>query len=241
MLDKKSSVSTPHNSAHRGDIAETVLLPGDPLRARFVAESFLENAVQYNGVRGMLGYTGSYRGKKVSVQGTGMGGPSIGIYAHELIHNYGVKRLIRIGSAGGLQDNLAIGDILLACSASFDSAIGEHFIEKGTIAPAADFTLLIAAEAAARKLSLPVKGGPVLSSDFFYHPKGLAYLKSWKRAGIVAVEMEAASLYLNAMYGGVQALCILTVSDLPFQGESASTEMREKGLGRMVELALELV
>jgi purine-nucleoside phosphorylase len=231
---------TTHNNAKLGDIAESILLPGDPLRAKYIAENYLENAVCYTQVRGMLGFTGTYKGVRVSVQGTGMGGPSMGIYAYELIHGYQVKRLIRIGSAGALQDSLHVGDIIGASAASYDTDYSRSWNLPGTITPAASFSLLLAAKLAADKRDQPITIGPILSSDQFYTPNGTDDLIPWKRAGLLAVEMEAASLYLTAQAAGVEAVCLLTVTDLPFTGEQLSSADREQSLDTMIRLGLQV-
>jgi purine-nucleoside phosphorylase len=231
-------VPTTHNSAKHGDIAESILLPGDPLRAKYIAENYLEHVVQYTNVRGMLGFTGTYKGERISVQGTGMGGPSMGIYAYELIHGYGVKRLIRIGSAGALQDSLRLGDLIGASTASYDTDYNRQWHIPGTIVPAASFQLLLAASQAAESFGLSLKIGPILSSDLFYTPNGTEDLKPWKRAGLLAVEMEAASLYLTAQAAQVEALCLLTVSDLPFTGGEMTSKEREQSLDDMIRVGL---
>ena len=231
---------TTHNGARRGDIAESILLPGDPLRAKYIAEHYLEDAICYTQVRGMLGFTGTYRGVRVSVQGTGMGGPSMGIYAYELIHAYQVKHLIRIGSAGALQDTLSLGDLVMASAASYDTDYSRHRQLPGTIVPTASFSLMLTAYEAARQQNLPLKVGPILSSDQFYTPNGVQDLVTWKKAGLLAVEMEAASLYLTAQTGGARALCLLTVTDLPFTGAEFSSEQRERTLDSMIRLGLDV-
>ncbi len=233
-------VPTAHNQANKGDIAETILLPGDPLRAKFIAETYLEDAVQYTKVRGMYGYTGFYKGNRVSVQGTGMGGPSMAIYSYELIYGYGVKRLIRIGSAGALQDSLQLGDLIGATATSYDTDYNRQRHLAGTIAPAASFNLLLAAKMIADKKNLSIDFGPILSSDQFYTPQGVEDLIPWKEAGLLAVEMEGASLYLTAQSAQVEALCLLTISDLPFSGGELSSEEREKSLTQMIELGLDV-
>ncbi|MFA7225327.1 MAG: purine-nucleoside phosphorylase [Sphaerochaetaceae bacterium] len=233
-------VPTVHNSAKEGEIAQTILLPGDPLRAKFIAENYLDNPVNYSQVRGMLGYTGTYKGQRVSVQGSGMGAPSMAIYAHELIHGYGVKRLIRVGSAGGLHPSLKVGDLIGASAASYDSNFNQQLNIRGTITPAASFNLLKKAHQIAGTKGIPLKVGVVLSSDLFYTPEGTKALEGWQDLGILAVEMEAATLYLEAQMGNVEALALLTVSDLPFTGEKMSAQEREQTLSEMIELALEV-
>lgn len=231
---------TVHNGAAFGEIAETVLLPGDPMRAKFIAEQFLDDAKLYSRVRGMYGYTGSYNGKRVSVQGTGMGGPSMGIYSYELIHAYNVKRLIRIGSAGALQAHLELGDLVGVTAAHYDTDYARQFGVPGTLVPAGSFELLQAAARAAAEADIPLRMGTVLSSDMFYHLDGTDALRPWVNVGTLAVEMEAASLYVNAQAANVQALCLLTISDLPFGNAEMTSEQRERSLTAMIRLALQV-
>jgi purine-nucleoside phosphorylase len=228
-----------HIGAAQGEIAQTVLLPGDPLRAQFIAEHFLEDAKRYTEIRGMYGFTGSYKGKRISVQGTGMGAPSMGIYAYELIHAYGVRNLIRIGTAGALQDDMALEDVVIGMSASYDTAIANQYGTPGVIAPTAAFPLLHLAYSKAQALQIPVRVGNIFSSDLFYHESGLDSLLPWKKMGALAVEMESASLYLTAQRAGVQALCIITISDLPFSGASSTAMERQTAFTRMMQIALE--
>jgi purine-nucleoside phosphorylase len=233
-------IPTPHiEVAQQGVIAETILLPGDPLRARFIAEHFLEQPLQWNGVRNMLGYTGLYRGKPVSVMGSGMGMPSIGIYSYELIHFYGVKNLIRVGSCGAYQPDIKVLDIIIGMSASTDSNYASQFNLPGTIAPTASWELLQKAVRVAEEKGYPVRVGNILSSDIFYDDDPDAW-KQWARMGVLAVEMEAAALYLNAARAGVNALCILTVSDSLVTHEQVTAEERQKTFTQMMEIALEL-
>ncbi|MDO5038633.1 purine-nucleoside phosphorylase [Clostridium sp.] len=234
------NVPTPHNGAKLGDIAETVLLPGDPLRAKYIAETFLENPVQYNTVRGMLGYTGTYKGKRISVQGTGMGIPSIGIYSYELIHFYGVKNLIRIGSAGAINEDLKTRDIVVGIGSCTDSNYASQYNLPGTFAPTASYELVEKAVNTARNLNIDVKVGNILSSDVFYGDEGLEGLRKWQKMGVLAVEMESAGLYMNAARAGVNALCILTISDCPFTGEVTTAEERQTSFTEMMKIALEL-
>ena len=234
------NVPTPHNGAKLGDIAETVLLPGDPLRAKYIAETFLENPVQYNTVRGMLGYTGTYKGKRISVQGTGMGIPSIGIYSYELIHFYGVKNLIRIGSAGAINEDLKTRDIVVGIGSCTDSNYASQYNLPGTFAPTASYELVEKAVNTARNLNIDVKVGNILSSDVFYGDEGLEGLRKWQKMGVLAVEMESAGLYMNAARAGVNALCILTISDCPFTGEATTAEERQTSFTEMMKIALEL-
>lgn len=228
---------TVHISANKGDIADTILLPGDPLRAKFIAENFLENVVCYNEVRGMYGFTGNYKGKKVSVQGTGMGMPSIGIYTHELISHYGVKNLIRVGSCGSFQENVKVRDVILAIGASTNSRYIHQYNLPGYYAPTASFELIEKAKKSAEKKEISVKVGNVLSSDIFYDDDADAWTK-WAKMGILAVEMEAAALYMNAARLGANALAILTVSDSLVTGESTTSQEREKTLVDMIEVGL---
>lgn len=232
-------MSTPHNEAKEGQIAKTVLMPGDPLRAQFIAENYLENPVCFNHVRNMLGFTGTYKGKEVSVMGGGMGMPSIGIYSYELFQFYGVENIIRIGSAGGYADDLKLGDLVIGMGASTNSNFASQYNLPGTFAPIADYDLVRKAVEAAEKLSVPVKVGNILSSDVFYEDNSDAKLE-WKKMGVLAVEMEAAALYMNAARLGKKALCMLTISDHLFTGEELSAEERQVGFRSMMEVALEL-
>ena len=235
-----NSVPTPHNNAKLGEIAETVLLPWDPLRAKYIAETFLENPVQYNTVRGMYGYTGTYKGKKISVQGSGMGIPSIGIYSYELIHFYGVKNLIRIGSAGAISENLKPYDVVIGMGACTDSNYASQYNLPGTYAPIASYELLDKAVNAAKELNIETHVGNILSSDVFYGEEGLEGLRKWQKMGVLAVEMESAGLYMNAARAGVNALCILTISDCPFTGQVTTAEERQTAFTSMMKIALEL-
>jgi purine-nucleoside phosphorylase len=231
---------TVHINAKKGDIAETILLPGDPLRAKHIAENFLSNTKCYNTVRGMYGFTGTYKGKSISVQGTGMGMPSMGIYSYELIKEYGVKNLIRIGSCGSYQKDVCVRDVILAISASTNSKYQHQYNLPGSYAPTASFELLMKAKQAADKMNLSVKAGNVLSSDIFYDDDKDAW-KKWAKMGVLAVEMEAAALYMNAARLKANALAILTVSDSIVTGEATTSEEREKTLTDMIKIALELV
>lgn len=230
-------MGTAHNSANPGDIAKTVLMSGDPLRAKFVAEQFLENPVCFNEVRGMYGFTGTYRGKRLSVMGHGMGCSSVGIYTYELFHHYDVDNIIRFGSAGGLTDDVNLMDIVIASGAGTDSNFGQqYFFPKGYVPPAS-FELLETAVQTSRELNIPVKVGSVYSTDFFYH-KDDAHEKM-RDAGLLAVEMEAAALYINAAEAGKKALTILTISDHLFSGMELPPEQRQTGFLNMMKLALE--
>ncbi|QYA25237.1 purine-nucleoside phosphorylase [Gramella sp. MT6] len=226
-----------HIEAKKGDIAETVLLPGDPLRAKWIAETFFENSVCYNDVRGMLGYTGTFEGKKVSVQGTGMGIPSAMIYCHELIKEYGVKTLIRVGSAGAFQPDLNLMDIVIAMSASTNSSVNRDRFNGADYAPTADFDLLMKAVEYAREHKIDFRAGNVLSSDIFYDDDP-DYYKKWADHGVLCAEMETAGMYTLAAKFGVKALSILTISDSLVNGEEVSSEVRENKLNEMVRIAL---
>ena len=232
-----SNVPTPHNGAKEGEIAKTVLMPGDPLRAKFIAETYLTDAVCFNTVRNMLGYTGMYQGKRVSVMGGGMGIPSVGIYTYELFNFYGVENIIRIGSAGGIADNVHVRDVVIGMGACTNSNYAAQYNLPGTFAPVASYDLLKGVAAAAEKLNVHTVIGNVLSSDTFYDDNADA-LSAWKKMGVLAVEMEAAALYMNAARAGKNALCLLTISDCPFTGESLSAQERQTGFTQMMEIAL---
>lgn len=230
---------TPHNTAIQGQIAETVLLPGDPLRAKFIAENFLSDVEQFNAVRNMFGYTGTYNGKKVSVMGTGMGCPSIGIYSYELIHMYGVKNLIRIGSCGSYDPKLELFDIVLAMGASTDSNYASQYNLPGTYSATASWDLLSRAKSVADENNIPATVGNIVTSDIFYHDQPESW-KLWAKMGCVAAEMETYALYCNASRAGVNALTILTVSDSIAREAETTPEQREKGFKDMMKIALEL-
>lgn len=230
-------MSTPHNSAKKGDIARTVLMPGDPLRAKFIAENYLENPVCYNEVRGMLGFTGTYKGIPVSVQGSGMGMPSMGIYSHELYSEYDVENIIRIGTAGSIAENVNLRDIIIGVSASTNSNYGIQYRLPGTYAPTASWKLIAAAVKSAEEKGCPYHAGNILSSDTFYDDANS--LGDWAKMGVLAVEMESAALYMNAARAGKNALCILTVSDCPFKGLATTAEERQTSFRDMMEIALE--
>ena len=227
-----------HINAKQGDIASTVLMPGDPLRAKFIAETFLENAVCYNEVRGMYGYTGFYKGKRISVQASGMGVPSISIYAHELITSYHVKNIIRIGTCGSLQENVKIKDVIIAMASSHDSNINLQRFEGMTYAPTASFDLLKKAYDAAEKLDIKVKVGNIFTTDTFYHDNPKDW-KRWADFGVLAVEMETVGLYTLAAKHNVHALTILTVSDSLVTGEATSAAERQTTFTQMMNIALE--
>ena len=232
---------TPHNEALPGSIAKTVLMPGDPRRSQFIAETFLESPTLVNNVRGVHGYTGTWKGVPVTVMASGMGIPSIGIYSWELFSEYDVDNIIRIGSAGALQDDLALLDVILAQGACTTSNYIENFGIRGSFAPIADFTLLSAAKDAAAALGVNVRIGNILSSDNFYSPFGLAAEDNakWKRMGVLGIEMEAAGLYANAAHFGKRALCICTVSDHLYRPEMLSPEDRQLGFSQMITIALD--
>jgi len=227
-----------HIGAKENEIASTVLLPGDPLRAKFIAENMLENAVCYNEVRGMYGFTGTYKGKKVSVQGTGMGIPSISIYANELITQYNVKKLIRIGTCGSINADVKVRDVILGMSACTDSNINNIRFKGMDFAPTANFGLLKNAYDSAKDLNIIPKVGSVLTSDTFYADEENAW-KIWAKFGVLAVEMETAGLYTLAAKYGVEALSILTVSDSLVTGELTTAEERQTTFKQMIEIALE--
>lgn len=233
-----SNTPTPHNGAKVGDIAKTVLMPGDPLRAKFIAENFLEDVVCVNTVRNMLGYTGTYKGQKITVMGGGMGMPSIGIYSYELYHFYDVDNIIRIGSAGGITDDIKLRDIVIGMGASTNSNFAAQYKLPGTFAPIADYELLRKAVNAADENNIKYVVGNVLSSDTFYDDNSEAN-SLWKKMNVLAVEMEAAALYMNAARAGKKALCILTISDHVFTGESLSAEDRQISFKDMMKIALE--
>ena len=230
---------TPHNAAQMGDIAKTVLMPGDPLRAKYIAEHYLTDVTCYNTVRNMLGFTGYYKGKRVSVQGSGMGIPSIGIYSYELFNFYDVDQIIRIGSAGALQDHMKLMDVVIGMGACTDSNYAYQYGLPGTFAPIADYELLNQAVETAKRQGTNVIVGNVLSSDVFYNAMGNVN-DLWRGMGVLAVEMEAAALYMNAAKAGKKALCMLTISDHLYTGEHLSAEDRQLGFKKMMEIALEL-
>lgn len=232
-------MATPHIGANKGDIAETILLPGDPLRAKFIADTFLEDVVQFNGVRNMFGYTGTYKGKKISVMGTGMGVPSIGIYSYELIHFYGVKNLIRVGSCGAIQKDLKLYDVILGIGASTNSNYAHQYNLPGTYSATASWELLEKAKKVADEKGTHVTVGNILSSDTFY-TEDSTEVERWAAMGVLAIEMEAFGLYCNAARAGVNALCVLTVSDSIVNNEVTTAEEREKSFTKMMEIALEL-
>lgn len=230
---------TPHIDAKLGDIAKTVIMPGDPLRAKFIADNFLENVKCFNTVRNMLGFTGTYNGKLVSVMGSGMGMPSMGIYSFELFNFYNVDNIIRIGTAGALSEGLKLKDIVIGIGASYDSNLSLLYNLPGTFAPLASFDLVETATNIARKNNLNVKVGNILSSDIFYSDNNKR-LKKWKDIGILAVEMEAAALYANAAKAQKNALCLLTISNYIFKEDSLTSKERQESLLDMIKVSLQI-
>ena len=235
---------TPHINATPEDFAKTVLMPGDPLRAKFIAENFLENARLINNVRGIQGYTGTYKGVPVSVMASGMGMPSIGIYSHELFSVFGVENIIRVGSAGGMQKDIKVRDIVLGLGACTDSNYANNFRLGGTFAPIASYKLLSICQRKAEEQGLRYHIGNLLSSDVFYgDSEGVSEadlpVSKWGKMGVMAVEMEAAALYMNAARLGKNALAICTVSDHLITGEATSAEERQNSFTQMITLALE--
>ena len=236
---------TPHIDAKPGDFGQTVLMPGDPLRAKFIAENFLQDAVLVNNVRGIQGYTGTYGGTKISVMASGMGMPSIGIYSWELYTVFGVENIMRIGSTGALQPQVNIRDIVVGQGACTDSAWATQYHLPGTFAPIADYTMLRTCVETAEQLGLPYHVGNLLSSDRFYGddgdmPDGWKANNAWAKMGVLAVEMAAAALYMNAARAGKNALALLTISDNPFTGEGLDSEQRQNTFTQMMEIALEI-
>ncbi|MDO5031299.1 purine-nucleoside phosphorylase [Corynebacterium sp.] len=234
-----TNVATPHINPKGAPIAETILLPGDPLRAKFVADTFLEDVVQFNEVRNMLGFTGTYKGQEVSVMGTGMGMPSIGIYSWELIHRFGVKNLIRVGSIGAMQEEIKLHDIIVASAASTDSNFISQYNLPGTYAPTASWKLLKQLVDEAKKQDAHLHVGNILSSDIFYNHDETVNSR-WAAMGVLGVEMESAALYATAAEAGVDALGLFTVSDNIVTGDALSAEDRQSAFHTMIELALPL-
>lgn len=228
-----------HIEAKKGEIADTVLLPGDPMRAKWIADTYLEEVFQYNDVRGMLGFTGIYNGKRISVQGSGMGIPSMLIYANELIKEYGVKNLIRVGSAGSYQKKVKIRDIVIAMAASTNSGLNTIRFNGADYAPTASFSLFQKAIEVAKEKNISIKAGGILSSDEFYADDFNNY-KKWADYGVLCVEMETSGLYTVAAKHNVNALSILTISDSLVTNERTSADEREKTFKEMIEIALEL-
>ena len=234
-----SNIPTAHNNAIANDFAKTVLMPGDPLRAKYIAETYLENPRQVTAVRNMFGYTGTYKGKEISVMGGGMGMPSIGIYSYELFNFYGVDQIIRIGSAGALQDHIKVMDVVIGMGACTDSNYAYQYGLPGTFAPIADYELMNKAIETAKRQGTNVVVGNVVSSDVFYNADPTVNDR-WRSMGVLAVEMEAAALYMNAAKAKKKALCMLTISDHIYTGEALCAEDRQLGFGKMMEIALEL-
>ena len=230
---------TPHIGAQYGDIAETVIMAGDPLRAKLMAEKFLDDAVQFNNVRGMLGFTGTHQGKRVSVMGHGMGMPSIGIYTYELFNFYGVKTIIRVGSAGAIQTDLHVGDLVIAQGACTNSNYAAQYELPGTYAPIGDFQLLRKAAESCDRMGYTYKVGNVLSSDVFYSEN--PHTDKWVKMGVLAVEMEIAALYMNAVRSGNRALAICTVSDHIITGEVTTAEERQNTFTKRMDVAFSLL
>lgn len=232
-------MSTPHNEAQKGDIAKIVLMPGDPLRAKLIAETYLEDAVCYNTVRNMLGYTGSYKGKRISVQSSGMGVPSMGIYSMELYRDYDVDTIIRVGSAGAISDSLSMGDVVIGMGLCTDSAYVSQYDLPGTYTPVADFGLVKLAAEIMEERGVSYQTGVILTSDLFYTDEKDAVAK-WKKMNVLCVEMESLALYCNAVRLGKKALTMLTISDLPLRGEAMGADERRTSFTVMLEAALRL-
>ena len=233
-----SNIPTPHIEAKAGDFAKTVLMPGDPLRAKFIANTFLKDAKLVNNVRGVQGYTGTYKGKRVSVMASGMGMPSIGIYSYELFNFYEVENIIRVGTAGVIRPDLKVRDIVMGQGACTNSSYGRQFDLPGDFAPICSFELLQKAVKAAENMGITPVVGNLYSSDTFYDDS--MGLSKWQKMGVLAVEMEAAALYMNAARTGKNALAICTISDNPFTGEATTSEERQLNFTKMMEIALEI-
>jgi purine-nucleoside phosphorylase len=235
---KVAQIPTPHIGAKIGDFARTVLMPGDPLRAKFIADTFLKDAILVNNVRGVQGYTGFYEGKRVSVMASGMGMPSIGIYSYELFNFYGVENIIRVGSAGAMSDKLKLRDVVAGMSAYTNSAFGEQFGFRGTLAPACSYELLTASVGAAKEIGVNLVPGPIFSSDTFYDAGEPGDAGKLMKLGVLAVEMEAYALYLTAAAAGKNALALLTISDSLVTGEALPAEDRQTTFTDMMKIAL---
>ena len=231
-------MATPHNQANKGDIAKTVLMPGDPLRAKYLAQTYLEDVTQFNATRNMLGYTGTYKGKRVSIMGSGMGMPSIGIYSYELYNFYDVDNIIRIGSCGAFKEDIHLRDIVIVQGACTDSNYAHQYELPGTFSAISDFGLLEKAVTLAKERQLPYHVGNILSSDLFYHADNKA--DKWIKMGCLATEMESYALFCNAAYAGKKALTLLTVSDSLVTKEETTAQEREKTFTAMMEIALEI-
>ena len=234
-----NNTPTPHISAQYGEIAETVIMAGDPLRVKFMAENFLDDAVQFNNVRGMLGFTGTYKGRRISLMGHGMGMPSMGIYSYELFNFYGVKTIIRVGSAGSIQKDLHVGDLVIALGACTNSNYASQFELPGTFAPIASFDLASKAVSTCKQLGYQYQVGNVCTSDTFYSEN--PHNEIWTAMGVLAVEMEIAALYMNAARSGNQALAICTISDHILTGEVTTAEERQTTFTKMMDVAFSLI
>ncbi len=235
----KITAPTWHNSARKGDFAKTVLMPGDPKRSKWIAETYLTDARLVNDVRGVQGYTGLYNGRPVSVMASGMGIPTVSIYARELFEAYDVDNIIRIGTAGAISEKLGMMDVVAGTSASTDSNFGAHFGFPFTLAPTASFSLLLKAHQAAERLGYPLHIGPLYCSDTLYDDD-IDYDPIMKKMHVLAAEMESAGLYLEGMRTGRNALCLCTIVENPYTGEEATAEERETALDRMIRIALEM-
>lgn len=237
---REIQVPTPHIGAKQGEIADTILLPGDPLRAKVIAETYLENPVRFNDVRNMYGYTGFYKGKRISVMGTGMGCPSMAIYSYELIHGYGVKNLIRVGTAGALQPEVKVRDVVLGMASCNTSSIISEFHLPGDFAPIADFNLLRKAAEVCEKKGMKYHVGNLLCTELLYKPDYPTRDLSWRDMGVLAAEMESAALYANAALGHAHALCLVTISDSRFEEYKTTAEERQNGFTQMMDIAMEV-
>ena len=231
-------MATPHNQAEKGEIAEIVLMPGDPLRAKLIAETYLDHAVCYNTIRNILGYTGEYKGKRLSVQASGMGIPSMGIYSHELYNYYDVEKIIRIGSAGAIADDLKLGDIVIASGVCTDSNYIAQYKLPGLFTPEADFDMILTVLETCKEKQLDCRVGTVFTSDIFYNEDS-ADLSDWKKMNVLCAEMESVSLYCNALRAGKKALSMFTISDLPLKGISMGADERRTSFTDMMEAALD--
>lgn len=240
MSHSGAPTPTPHNSAMAGDFAKTVLMPGDPLRAKYIAENFLEDAVLVNNVRGIQGYTGTYKGKRVSVMASGMGMPTMGLYSYELFAFYGVENIIRIGTAGSMHPDLKVRDVLISMGACTDSNYAAQYRLPGTFAPIASYDLLQKAVNKATELGTRFMVGNVVSSDCFYSDSMMETVQGWQKMGVLAAEMETAALYMNAARLGKKALSIFTVSDSMVTGEALPAEDRQTSFTEMMKIALEI-
>lgn len=229
---------TPHNSAVKGEIADIVLMPGDPLRAKLIADNYLENVVCYNTIRNIFGYTGEYKGKRISVQASGMGIPSMGIYSYELFNHYGVEKIIRIGSAGAISEELKLGDIVIASGVCTDSNYISQYRLPGLFTPSGDYEMIKTVTSVLDEQNVDYKVGTVFTSDVFYN-ESMSDLEDWKKMNVLCVEMESVSLYCNAIRAGKKALSMFTISDLPLEGVSMEADERRTSFTNMMEAALE--